>query len=210
MPAKTAVGWSRQKRFSGSRPWIAASLAAWALLDGTTPRSTAASQQSKTPAPATYSIPLPPKPDFSSISWLIGDWTGTTAGQGRAGTIHLHAALDLGNRYIVLRQELSLPATKTAPATRESWMGILSPGDPDFILNTFSSTGFMTRYRVTVNGTQIYFIPEGGEQPPPGWLFRSAFEHTGPSGMTITVQASPPNRPFFVYYTAKLAREASK
>lgn len=87
-------------------------------------------------------------------------------------------------------------------------MGILgaSRGDGGFVLRTFSSTGFITRYRVTAEGPEIRFNPEGGERPPPGWLFRRVIQRTGVGEMTETVQVAPPAKPFFDYYSAKLSR----
>jgi len=160
--------------------------------------------------PIQYVIPLPPKPDFSALDWLVGEWSGKTTGRSAAGEVRLSAAFDLEKQFLVLRGEVSFAASKTAPATRESWMGILSamPGEPGFFLRTFSSTGFIARYRVAVDGPEIRFNPEGGEQPPPGWLFRRAIQRTGPGEFTETVQVAPPARPFFDYYTAKLSRVA--
>jgi hypothetical protein len=59
---------------------------------------------------------------------------------------------------------------------------------------------------VTVEGPETHINPEGGEQPPPGWLFRTVIKRTDPQEFVETVQAAPPNKPFFDYYTAKLSR----
>jgi hypothetical protein len=109
---------------------------------------------------------------------------------------------------MLLRGEASFQATKTSPAMKESWMGVLTSdrGALGFLLRTFSSTGFITRYRVTVEGPETHINPEGGEQPPPGWLFRTVIKRTDPKEFVETVQAAPPNKSFFDYYTAKLTR----
>ena len=70
----------------------------------------------------------------------------------------------------------------------------------------FSSTGFITYYRVTVEGPQVRLNPEGGDRPPPDWLFRRVLERNGPAEFTETVQVAPPAKAFFDYYTAKLTR----
>ena len=90
-------------------------------------------------------------------------------------------------------------------------MGILSasPDGTGFILRVFSSTGFITRYRLTVDGAEVHLNPEGGDSPPPGWLFRRIWARTGPDEFTETVQAAPPGKAFFDYYTAKFARVPS-
>jgi hypothetical protein len=87
-------------------------------------------------------------------------------------------------------------------------MGILtsSQGGAGFLLRTFSSTGFIARYRVTVEGPETYINPEGGEQPPPGWLFRTVIKRTEPQKFVETVQAAPPAKSFFDYYSAILSR----
>jgi len=157
---------------------------------------------------ATYTIPMPPQPDFSSLDWLIGEWSGKIAGREPQGEIHLSVAYDLEKRFVIFRQQLSLPPTQNSPGVEESWLGVLSDDRvrPGLVLRTFSSTGFMTRYRVIVDKAQIRFNPEGGEEPPPGWIFRTVITRTGVAQLTVTVQAAPPDKPFFDYYTAMLTR----
>jgi len=156
-----------------------------------------------------YTIPLPAKPDFSALEWLVGEWTGKTTGRGAQGEIQFAAAYDLEKRFLILREQVRFPATAAAPASSESWLGILSGSRSlaGFVLRTFSSTGFMARYRVTVEGAEIRFYPEGGEEVPPGWLFRRVLVRVGDAEFTQTVQVAPPNKPFFDHYTAKLTRK---
>ena len=94
--------------------------------------------------PVTYRIPLPPKADFGAVDWLLGEWSGKTGERSPQGEIHLTVSFDLDKRFLIFREETALAATPTAPATNESWLGILSP-DPTgkgFLLRVFSSTGF--------------------------------------------------------------------
>jgi hypothetical protein len=162
----------------------------------------------KEKAPTIYQIPLPPKPDFSTVDWLVGEWTGKTTDRRAQGEIRLSVSYELDNQVMLLRGEASFQATKTSPAMKESWLGVLTSdrGAGGFLLRTFSSTGFITRYRVTVEGPETHINPEGGEQPPPGWLFRTVIKRTDPQEFVETVQAAPPNKTFFDYYTAKLSR----
>jgi len=160
--------------------------------------------------PVQYQIAIPAPPDYSPLDWLIGEWSGATAEKSPPGKVHLTVSLDLGKQFLVLREEVSLDSTDTVPATRESWMGVLGPGPGavGFVLQVFSSNGFATRYRVKVDGPQIRLNPEGGDRPPPDWLFRKTLERTGATEFTETVQAAPPNKPFFDYYTVRLSRVA--
>ncbi len=159
-------------------------------------------------SPPTYRIPLPPKPDFSALDWLVGEWAGKTTERSPEGEIRISVSFALEGRFMIFREEVSLATTKTTPTSKESWMGILSPGrnHATFVLRMFSSTGFVSRYRVTVQGGEIDFNPEGGESPPPGWLFRRVLERSGDRELNETVQVAPPRKPFFDYYTAKLTR----
>jgi len=168
----------------------------------------AGSAAEKQKPPIQYSIPLPPPPDFSELGWLVGEWTGKTTGRSTPGDVHFSAGYDLGKRFMVLRGEVSLAATKSTSEFKESWMGVLSasPEGSGYILRTFSSTGFIARYWVTVDGPEVRFIPEGGEKPPPGWLFRRLIQRTGTDEFTETVEAAPPAKSFFDYYTARLGR----
>ena len=158
--------------------------------------------------PVVYTIPLPPPPDFSQLDWLVGEWTGKTSGSGSPGEVRFSASYDLGKRVMILRGEVSLPATKLAAASQESWLGVLgaSPDGVGYILRTFSSRGFIARYRVMVEGPEVQFNPEGGEKPPPGWLFRRLIQRTGVGEITEDVQVAPPGKSFFDYYSAKLSR----
>ncbi len=170
-----------------------------------------ASLAAKDKPPTVYTVPLPPKPDFSSLDWLVGEWTGKTTGPSASGEIRFSVAFALEDRFMVFKEEITLAATKTAPATHESWIGVLSanPAGTGFLLRTFSSTGFIFRHRVTVEGPEIHFTPEGGDQPPPGWLFRRVIQRVDVTEINETVQAAPPNKPFFDYYTARLIRAPS-
>jgi hypothetical protein len=162
----------------------------------------------KEKAPAVYQIPLPPKQDFTAVDWLVGEWAGKTTDRKAQGEIRLSVSYELDNQVMLFRGEASFQATKTSPATKESWLGVLTSdrGAWGFLLRTFSSTGFITQYRVTVEGAETHIKPEGGEKPPPGWLFRAVIKRTGPQEFVETVQAAPPNKTFFDYYTAKLSR----
>jgi len=157
--------------------------------------------------PAIYRIPLPPAPDFSPMDWVIGEWSGTTIDHEPPGAIQLNAAYDFDKRIVIFRETMSMPATKTLPAVNESWMGILaSAAGSQVALHVFTSTGFVIRYRLAIDGAEMHFTPDGGEQPPPGWLFRRVWARTDLNSMTETVQVAPPDKPFFVFYTAKLGR----
>jgi hypothetical protein len=158
---------------------------------------------------ATYTIPMPPQPDFSALDWLVGEWSGRTTGRKPKGEVRLSVAYDLQRRFMILREEVALPPTKRSPGVDESWMGVLSTdrSGTSFLLRTFSSTGFMARYRVIAEGAEIRFNPEGGEEPPPGWLFRRVIARVSDSELKLIVQAAPPDKPFFDYYTAELTRQ---
>jgi len=162
----------------------------------------------KTKPAAIYSIPLPPKPDFTSLDWLIGEWVGKIGSRKPQGDVRFSASYDLDQRFMIIREEVSLPATKNAPATGETWMGVVSAerADSSYALRSFSSTGFISRYLVTVNGDKIYFNPEGGEQTPAGWLFRRTIQRLNPVQFAETVRAAPADQPFFDYFTATLTR----
>ena len=168
----------------------------------------AAPGDSKEKSPTIYQIPLPERPDFSPVDWLVGDWSGRTTDQRTQGELHLSVSYQLDKHVILFRGDTTLQATKTSQPTKESWLGVLTQDRRagGFLLREFSSTGFITRYRLTVEGPETHINPEGGDQPPPGWLFRTVIKRTNPQEFVETVQVAPPNKSFFDYYTAKLNR----
>jgi len=175
---------------------------AFACLVGVAPRD------SKEKSPTIYQIPVPERPDFSAVDWLVGDWAGKTTDQRNQGDLRLSVSYQLDKHVILLRGDTALQSTKTSPPTKESWLGVLTQDrrSGGFLLRIFSSTGFITRYRLTVDGPETRINPEGGDQPPPGWLFRTVIKRTNPQEFVETVQVAPPNKSFFDYYTAKLNR----
>ncbi|HUX10621.1 MAG TPA: hypothetical protein VMW51_08250 [Terriglobia bacterium] len=190
------------KGLSGGRLIRSAFLAALVLA---VPALLAAKEKN----PSTYRIPLPPKPDFSSVEWMIGNWTGQMGKHSPQGEIHLSVSYDLDHRVMVFRETITLAATGEIPADNESSMGILSraPSGDAFLLQVYSSTGFISSYRVTVEGSEIDFTSNGGLQPLPGWLSRRIIQRSDVDGFTETVQLAPPLRPFFDYYTAAFIRQ---
>jgi hypothetical protein len=166
------------------------------------------SLQERQKPPKTYSIPMPPKANFSSLDWLVGEWSGKTVAPSPPGQVRLSIVYDLDKQFIIFREEMTLQATPSVPAASESWLGVLAGrgSDGTYILRTFSSTGFITRYRASADEGEVRFTPEGGEVTPPGWLFRRVIVRTGTAELTESVQAAPPNESFFDYYTAKLSR----
>lgn len=161
--------------------------------------------------PQAYSIALPPRGDFSALGWLVGEWSGKTSEKSPPGKVHLSVSYTLDRRFLLLKEEVSLAATESAPATDESWMGVLStlPSGKGYALRIFSSTGFITRYRVGIEKGGLSFYPEGGDWPPPGWLFRRSLARTGAGQITESVEAAPPDHSFFNYYTATLTQQNS-
>ena len=167
-----------------------------------------ASLTAKQKPPRAYTISLPPRPDFSHIDWLVGDWKGKTMGRGPEGQVQLSVAYTLDKRFMLLRETVFLAATKTSPALHEEWMGILSSGrsGASFELRVYSSSGFITLYNVTATEGEIHFNPAGGDRPAPGWLFRWTINRAAPGVCSETVEAAPPQSPFFNYYSADLSR----
>jgi hypothetical protein len=162
--------------------------------------------------PNTYTIQIPPEPNYSSIDWLVGNWVGKMAGKEPQGQVLLSVSYELGKRFLLLREEVSLFPTKSAPATHESLMGIFraTPPDNSFDLTLYSSNGFVTRYRAVIKDAEIDFNPAGGALPPPGWLFRRVLIHTNPGQCIERVEVAPPGKSFFTYYTADLHRITSQ
>jgi len=158
--------------------------------------------------PTRYTIPVPPPPDFSSLDWLVGEWAGGSTGPGPQRQIHFTVTYDLGKRFMVLHEEVSTSAQGSDSVAKESWLGILgSEGtEKSFLLRTYASTGFVTRYRVTADGEGIRLVSEGGEPSPAGWVFRRFYQQLSGKEFRVTVELAPPSKPFFVYYTAKLTR----
>ena len=168
--------------------------------------------EAKEKPPIIHRIPLPPRPDFSELEWLMGNWAGKTTDKSPAGEISLAVSLDLDQRYLILRGDEKLAATPELPEYEDAWLGILTQdaAKTGYILRIFSNSGFMTRFRGIVDKGTITFNPEGGEQPPPGWLFRRIIQRTDVGELLVTLQAAPPQKAFFDYYSAVLKHKAAE
>jgi len=168
----------------------------------------AGSQKDK--APPTYDIPLPARPDFSPFAWVIGDWAGHTTdpatGKDTKGEVHLSISYALDKRFLLIHEEVSLPAGKTSPALHEIWTGFVNadPVGTGFVLRSFSSTGFISEYHVTVSDDHVSFDPQGGANPPRGFLFRREIARLAQGFFSEKVEVAPPGGAFFPYYGAKL------
>ncbi len=156
--------------------------------------------------PVQYQIPIPAAPDFTPLEWLEGTWTGKTLPPSPPGDLKLSVTSDLDKHFLIFHAESSFAATATTPEAHESWMGVVSLEGTNFVLRMFSSTGFITRYRLSIEGAEIHLNPEGGDAPPLGWLFRRVWSRTAADEFTETVQAAPPGKSFFNYYTAGMSR----
>lgn len=157
-----------------------------------------------------YTIQTPPAPDFSSLEWLLGVWSGKTTSKESQGRVLVSLAYELGKRFMVFREELSLPAAKGVPATHEGVLGLIhASATGTFEMDLYSSNGFVTHYRVTAAHGMVTFSPDGGAVSPPGWLFRRAIRHTNPGECTESVEVAPPGGNFFNYYSADLFQVSS-
>ncbi len=210
LPRKTPSGLPVAGRQSGRWPvgmGYEMKLAAAMLLLLLCPGAFASKEKPST----NYLVQLPPRPDFSGLDWLVGDWSGKTDSKQAQGEILLRVTYTLDKRFLQLHEEVSLPATRNAPPSHESWTGILSaiPTRREFTLRTYSDTGFVLKYRVTVREGEIDLSPEGGDVTPSGWLFRRTFQHVNPGVCDEVVEAAPPHQSFFTYYTAHLNQVTS-
>ena len=117
--------------------------------------------------PIVHRILQPPRPNYSELDWLVGEWTGATTEKSPKGEVSLNIAFDLDQRFIIFRGQLSLAATPNLVGSKEAWLGILGrdQSNAGFVLRVYSDTGFVSRYRVTVEAGTVSFNPEGGEQP---------------------------------------------
>jgi hypothetical protein len=193
---------------------MTANRSGWLLLIVLTAATSAATvqqagAQQKDKKPATYTIDLPAKPDFSALDWAIGEWAGHIVDpktHKENGTLHLTLAYALDKRFVRIGEDISLPASDASPAVNESWSGFIGPSasGQGFTLHAYSSTGFVTDYDVSATTTDLRFDPEGGPNPPPGWLFRRTITQIGPGYFRETVEAAPPGGAFFPYYSGKL------
>jgi hypothetical protein len=139
--------------------------------------------------------------------FLLGEWTGTGAGDPGAGSGGSTFALELDGKILVRHNRADYPATPGRPAVAHRDLLIVYPGTCDslFRASYFDNEGHAIQYRVLAPaaGGRAIFDSEATE---PGPRFRLTYEAQADSGLEVVFYMAPPGGELSRYVAGTLRR----
>jgi hypothetical protein len=139
--------------------------------------------------------------------FLLGEWTGTGAGDPGAGSGGSTFALELDGRILVRHNRADYPATPERAAVAHRDLLIVYPGTCDSLFRAiyFDNEGHVIPYRVLVpaQGGHAIFDSEASE---PGPRFRLTYEAQADSGLEVVFFMAPPGGELKRYVAGTLRR----
>ena len=139
--------------------------------------------------------------------FLLGEWTGTGAGDPGAGSGGSTFALELDGKILVRHNRADYPATPGHPAVAHRDLLIVYPGTCDSLFRAiyFDNEGHAIQYRVLVPapGGRVIFDSEATE---PGPRFRLTYEAQADSGLEVVFYMAPPGGELSRYVAGTLRR----
>jgi len=139
--------------------------------------------------------------------FLLGEWTGTGAGDPGAGSGGSTFALELDGKILVRHSRADYPATPGRAAIAHRDLLIVYPGACDSLFRAiyFDNEGHVIQYRVLVPaaGGGAIFDSDG---PEPGPCFRLTYETQADGGISVAFFTGPPGGELRRYVSGTLLR----
>ena len=144
---------------------------------------------------------------WARLRFLLGEWTGTGAGDPGAGSGGSKFALELDGKILVRHNRADYPATPERAAVAHLDLLVVYPGTCDSLFRAmyFDNEGHVIPYRVLVpaRGGRAIFDSEATE---PGPRFRLTYEAQADSGLEVVFFIAPPGGELSRYVAGTLRR----
>ena len=149
--------------------------------------------------------------DWSSLSFLIGEWTGEGGGQpSQATSAGATYSFDLQRKVIIMRNYADYPATKDVPAFSFSAMMIIYPNSSrdGFRASFFDSDPHVIEYTLNVSEDRktLTFVSDPQPSSP---RYRLTYKREGENIINLEFEIAPPGKPeaFTKYVGGALRRK---
>lgn len=147
---------------------------------------------------------------WEPIRRLVGDWSGTSAGQAGDGAVSRRYSWVLGDRYLSeVNTSVYPPQEKNKKGERhEHWsMFSYDKSRKAIVLRQFHVEGFVNTYRITAaSGDKVVFDSEAFENFSNSWRARETYEFLGAEEFVETFELAAPGKEFEVYSRTRLRR----
>jgi hypothetical protein len=153
------------------------------------------------------------RPDpLSPIRFLLGDWTGTAAGEPGNGTVSRHYELVLNDRFIHERNTSTYPPqekNKTGEVHQHWSLFSFDKHRGTIIFRQFHQEGFVVLYALNPalsTPSKLVFDSEQIENIEGPWKARETYDVISKDEFTETFELAKPDKPFEVYSRNHLTR----
>ena len=149
---------------------------------------------------------------WAPIRRLVGEWSGTSAGQPGEGTVVRRYAFVLNDRYL---HETSTseypPQERNKKGERHDHWGLFSYDRQHnaLVLRHFHVEGFVNTYRQVVGGgpgDNVVFESVAFENLGAEWKGRETYQFVNDDEFIETFELAPPGKPYQPYSRALLKR----
>lgn len=148
---------------------------------------------------------------WSSLSFLMGEWTGEGAGQPGQGSGGFSFVPDLENNVLVRKNRADYPATKDRPAFTHTDLMVVyrEPGAVKLRAIYWDSEGHVIHYAVdpSADGGAVQFLSDSSNSSP---RYRLTYTKRSADTVGIQFEISVPEKPdLFSTYLQATARRTS-
>jgi hypothetical protein len=148
----------------------------------------------------------PPQAGLERLSFMVGEWRGTSRGEPGEGTVERVCARVLNDRFIECRTTVTYAAQAANPTGEihvERAFYSYDRSSRKLRLRQFHGEGFVNTY---AEGEPLWFVTAEIENVPAGWRARETYEHASPDTWSERFELAGPGKDFKLYTAATLQR----
>jgi hypothetical protein len=157
------------------------------------------------------SIQPPPPDPFARVSFLVGQWEGTSEGQPGAGKVRREYSLALNGKFIRVQNRSEYPPQEKNPkgeVHQDEGFISFDRNRKKLMLRQFHVEGFVNQYveADSSSATRITFTTESIENIPIGWHARETYVVLGPDEFEEIFELAENSKSFELYSRTRLKR----